>query len=124
MDLTVLTYSLYLIISIAVTIWTANKLFKNGRVFLVDVYKGNTVLADSVNSLLVVGFYLINMGYIVYTLKMYETINNARELMEMLSLKTGLIILILGAMHFFNVFVFMNLRSNSRKQQFIKPNAE
>ena len=67
--LTVALYLLYLAISVGVTIWVARVLHKNGRVFLVDAFKGNTQLADSVNSLLVVGFYLINIGYVALALR-------------------------------------------------------
>ncbi len=55
----VVTYVVYLLLSIALTVWVARTLFKNGRIFLVDVFHGNEALADSVNHLLVVGFYLI-----------------------------------------------------------------
>ena len=65
----VVTYAMYLILSIALTIWVARTLFKNGRIFLVDVFRGNEAIADSVNQLLVVGFYLINLGYISLMLK-------------------------------------------------------
>jgi hypothetical protein len=55
-------YLSYLAISIGLTIWVARTLHKNGRVFLVEAFHGNEELADSVNHLLVVGFYLINGG--------------------------------------------------------------
>ena len=62
-------YFSYLAISIALTVWVARTLHKNGRIFLVDAFHGNTQLADAVNHLLVVGFYLINVGYITLALK-------------------------------------------------------
>jgi len=84
-------------------------------VFLVDIFHGNEELADSVNRLLVVGFYLINIGYAVYTLQIFEMINSAQIVIEVLSLKIGAIILILGGMHFFNLFVFFRLRSKAKE---------
>src|SRR5919108_1776308 len=102
MDLVVVTYVLYLAISIGLTVWVAQTLFKNGRVFLVDVFHGNEALADSVNHLLVVGFYLINLGYVSLTLKLGYNIESARESIEALSTKVGLVLLVLGGMHFFN----------------------
>ena len=59
-----ISYAVYLAISLGVTIWVAKTLHRNGRVFLVDAFRGNAELADSVNHLLVVGFYLINVGYV------------------------------------------------------------
>ena len=65
-------YVAYLFISIALTVWVARTLVKNGRVFLVDSFLGNESLADSVNHLLAVGFYLINVGYVALALKYGE----------------------------------------------------
>src|SRR5437764_7958013 len=106
----VLTYIVYLTISIALTIWVAQTLFKNGRVFLVDVFHGNDALADSVNHLLVVGFYLINLGYVSLALKLGYNIDTAQQGIEALSWKIGLVLVVLGGMHFFNLFIFSRIR--------------
>jgi hypothetical protein len=113
MNYIIITYSFYLVITIALTIWVARTLFKNGKVFLIDIFHGNKELADSVNNLLLVGFYLINIGYAVYTLQVTNSIANVQEVIEQLSLKIGLIILILGAMHFFNLYIFFTLRKKA-----------
>src|SRR3954469_2378327 len=81
------TYLLYLAISVALTVWVARTLHKNGRIFLVDSFLGNEGLADSVNHLLVVGFYLINIGYVTLALKYGVDADNARGLLETLSTK-------------------------------------
>lgn len=114
MNYVILTYALYLPLTIALTVCVAKTLFTNGRVFLVDIFHGNEELADSVNRLLVVGFYLINIGYAVYTLQIFGSIDSAQIVIEKLSLKIGSIILILGGMHFFNLFVFFRLRSKAK----------
>jgi len=115
----IITYSLYLIITFSVTIWVARTLFKNGKVFLIDIFHGNKELADSVNNLLVVGFYLINIGYAVFTLKLTNSIANTQEIIENLSFKIGLIILILGGMHFFNLYIFFTLRKRATLEKSI-----
>lgn len=122
MNQIIITYTLYLVISICLTIWVAKTLFKNGKVFLVDIFHGNTSLADSVNNLLLVGFYLINVGYAVYTLQITRNILNAREMIETLSFKIGLIILILGAMHFMNLYIFFTLRKRALTQNRLQTN--
>src|SRR5687767_669158 len=114
MTLEITTYMVYLAISIALTIWVAHTLHKNGRVFLVDVFHGNEALADSVNHLLVVGFYLINFGYVTLALKLGYEVNTAQEGIEALSWKVGLVLLVLGAMHFFNLIVFTRIRRHGR----------
>ncbi len=115
MNYVILTYTLYMPLTIGLTIWVARTLFTNGRVFLIDIFHGNELLADSVNKLLVVGFYLINIGYAVYTLQIFDKVGNAQEVIEKLSVKFGAIILILGGMHFFNLFVFFKLRRRAKE---------
>jgi len=115
MNYYILTYGIYLTISIALTIWVASVLFKNGRIFLVDIFHGNAELADSVNKLLVVGFYLINIGYMSLALKTYGTIDGMQVVVEVLSYKIGCIILILGGMHFLNLIIFFKLRSRAQQ---------
>lgn len=115
MNYVILSYALYMPITVVLTIWVAKTLFTNGRVFLVDIFHGNELLADSVNKLLVVGFYLVNIGYAVYTLQIFGMIENVQEVIERLSVKIGAIILILGGMHFFNLFVFFKLRKRAKE---------
>ncbi len=107
------TYGAYLLISVCLTIWVARTLHKNGRIFLVDSFLGNEALADSVNHLLVVGFYLINIGYVTLALKYGAVADDAREAVETLSTKIGTVLLVLGAMHFFNLFVFSRMRKRA-----------
>jgi hypothetical protein len=110
----VLTYAAYLLISIALTVWVAHTLFKNGRVFLVDVFAGNEGLADSVNHLLVVGFYLVNFGYVSLALRIGYDVVSLRDGIEALSWKVGLVLVVLGAMHFTNLYVFSRIRRRPR----------
>ena len=110
MNYVVGTYSLYLLISVALTVWVARTLHKNGRLFLVDAFHGNEGLADSINHLLVVGFYLMNIGYVSLALKYGDKPTDLQQLLEALSTKVGLVLLILGGMHFFNLYVFSKMR--------------
>jgi hypothetical protein len=121
MSYILISYSLYLILTLALTIWVARTLFSNGKVFLLDIFHGNKELATAVNNLLLVGFYLINIGYAVYTLTIKEDILNARTLVEGLSIKVGAIILILGGMHFLNMLVFYKLRKRALLEKKYEP---
>lgn len=113
MDNIIILYVVYLIATITLTIWVAHTLFTNGQIFLVDIFHGNKELAGAVNNLLWVGFYLVNIGYAVYILKTYDAVTTAREVIEVLSIKLGAIILILGGMHFMNMFIFFRLRKRA-----------
>ncbi len=110
----VATYLVYLLISINLTIWVARTLHKRGAIFLQDAFHGSAELAASVNHLLVVGFYLINIGFVSLALKSNAHIVTLREAIEMLSNKVGWVLLILGGMHFFNLFVLSLIRSRGR----------
>jgi len=114
-------YGLYLALSIALTIWVARTLFHNGRVFLLDVFQANEQLADSVNHLLVVGFYLVNLGYVSLMMKTSDSIVGARAGMEMLADKMGLVLLVLGGMHFFNLFLFTKIRRSAINEKVRRP---
>lgn len=113
MTLHVWTYLVYLGLSIAATIWVARTLHLNGRVFLIDCFHGNKELADSVNHLLVVGFYLINVGFVSLALRFGVSAGNTKEALESLSTKMGLVLLVLGFMHFFNLAVFTTCRKRA-----------
>ena len=121
MNTITVTYLTYLAISISLTVWVAQTLHKNGRVFLIDVFQGNESLADSVNHLLVVGFYLINLGYVSLALKLGYNIESASEGIEALSWKVGMVLIVLGGMHFFNLFIFSRIRSRSYTQHIPPP---
>lgn len=110
------SYMVYILISVAVTVWVARTLHKNGRVFLIDAFGGNAELASSVNHLLVVGFYLINLGYVARALTTDRTVETLRQAIEMVSDKLGVILLVLGGMHFFNVYVFNRFRQRGRHE--------
>lgn len=115
------TYLTYLTISIALTIWVARTLFKNGRIFLVDSFVGNEPLADSINHLLVVGFYLVNLGCVSLALKSPVRPDDLQGVLELLSSKIGWVMLILGGMHFFNLYVFSKMRKRALVQNGLPP---
>ena len=106
----VTSYMIYLVLSVGATIWVARTLHRHGRVFLVDSFLGNEPLADSVNHLLVVGFYLVNVGYISLALKYGGKPGQAAEAIEYLSTKMGVVLLVLGMMHFVNIRIFSSMR--------------
>jgi hypothetical protein len=118
---TVWMYLAYLLVSLGLTIWVARTLHKNGRIFLVDSFLGNEPLADSVNHLLVVGFYLVNIGFVTLALKYGDKATNAQTALEILSSKVGLVLVVLGVMHFFNLFVFSGMRRRGLQQKSVPP---
>lgn len=112
----VVCYVTYLVISLTATIWVARTLRHNGRTFLIDAFHGNSQLADSVNHLLVAGFYLINVGYVTVALRTTAQVANARTAIELVCDKLGLVLIVLGTMHFLNLYVFSRLRRRGQAE--------
>lgn len=110
MDSTVATYVVYLLISCSLTVWVGWTLSRNGRRFLSDVFGGDERLADAVNRLLVVGFYLLNLGFVTLFLRVDDEIAGVRGSFETLSVKVGIVLLVLGGIHLGNVYVFTRIR--------------
>lgn len=113
----VAAYLLYLLVSITLTVWVARTLQRNGAQFLHDAFLGKERLADSVNHLLVVGFYLMNIGYVALSLKEYQTIWTVQEVIELVCGKVGKVMVVLGMMHFFNLYLFNRIRRSGQVRQ-------
>ena len=110
MDRIVIAYALYLLISIPLTVLVARTLSKHGRTFLTEVFTESPGLANAVNQLLVVGFYLVSLGFVTLFLTSDSSVVSARDVFEMLSVKIGTVALVLGVMHLLNVLVFNGIR--------------
>jgi len=111
-------YVVYAVVSLGLTVWLARTLGKNGQVFLAEVFADRPELGVAVNRLLVVGFYLVNLGYACLMLS-GGTASGIREAIETLSTKLGWLLLSLAVMHFANLLVFHRIRR--RAQQRVMP---
>lgn len=110
MDLMILNHVTYLCLAAAITVVTGNVLHKHGRPFLVDVFRGDGRLADAVNHLLLVGFYLMNLGIAAWGVKCGGNATTVRESLELNTHRIGVMLLILGVMHCINVVVLCSIR--------------
>ena len=115
MDLRLIDYVLYLVASVLLTVWVGNTLFKNGRPFLVSVFQ-EAGLADSVNRLLVVGFYLVNLGAAALLINAGGAPATIGDMIQETITRIGVVLLVLGAMHFFNMLVFHIIRRPLRQR--------
>ena len=117
MNIVMITYIVYILLSLVITVWVAQTLFRNGRIFVIDAFGGNETMADAVNHLLLVGFYLINIGFVSMYLSYGVKPTTTVDAMEYISIKIGVVLLVLGAMHFFNIFNFAKMRGKNRRKQ-------
>lgn len=120
MNLVAITYIIYIVLSVSITVWVAQNLFKNGRLFLIDAFGGDDEMARAVNHLLLVGFYLINIGFVAMYLRLGAKPETTVEAIEYVSAKVGVVLLVLGGMHFFNMFNFSKIRSKGRRKETVE----
>ena len=120
----IIGYIIYLPIVISLTIYISKMLFKNGRLFMIDIFKGKEDIALATNKLFEIGFYLINIGFALFIMKIFyysKVEMSYRTLMEILSMKIGGFTIYLGIMLFLNLFLFFRGRRKSR--QSVRPNS-
>lgn len=121
MDWISASYLTYLAITVPLTVWVARTLSSNGEVFLRDVFEDNPELAGAINTLLVVGFYLLNVGIVLLYLRTGEVVADLPGLVEVVSLKVGVVMVVLGLVHFTNVYVFNAIRRRVRMESLRTP---
>ena len=107
-QMVVIGYAVYLPVAIFLTYVVAKTLFKNGKVFMLDIFRGREEIANSTNKLFQMGFYLLNIGFALLILKIsYYTFDiSAKTLIEILSAKLGGFSIYLGIMLFLNLYMF------------------
>ena len=104
------TYLLYLAISVSLTVGAGLVLSRSGRVFLRDVFGGDQALAEAVSRLLVAGFYLLTLGFVVLAMRPSGQITSVPQAAGVLSVKIGEVLLVLGALHLMNFAIFRRIR--------------
>ncbi|MGA2588983.1 MAG: hypothetical protein ABSH32_03635 [Bryobacteraceae bacterium] len=113
----VVCYAVYLAISLAVTVWVARSLHRNSRVFLVEAFPGNAELANSLNRLLVLAFCLVNIGFVTLPLRITGSLNSVREATDLVCDNIGHVLLVLGLVHFLNLYVLSRFGRRGRERQ-------
>lgn len=109
-------YLIYLPIVILLTWYVAHTLFRNSKVFMLDIFSGKVDIADSTNRLFETGFYLLNLGFALKIMEVASEIFDSRTLLEILSTKIGGFSIYLGIMLFFNLYLFFRGRRIARQR--------
>lgn len=117
MNHTFIAYLIYLAVTVPLVVYVARTLSRHGAIFLREVFHGNDALASAVNHLLVVGFYLLNLGYVSLFLRSDRTVRGGEQVLELVSRKVGTVAIVLGVMHLINVWIFNTLRKNAMFEQ-------
>lgn len=115
MNMTIANYLVYLVVTIPLTVWVGRALYRHGATFLVDVFRGDEKVATAVNQLLVIGFYLLNLGYVAVFMK-GDAVTDGTDLIENVVRKIGAVAIVLGVVHLFNLWVFNALREKALRR--------
>jgi len=110
-------YSIYLPVALFLTYYVSKTLFKNGKIFMLDIFKGREEIAEATNKLFETGFYLLNIGFALMILEIQLHRDSYQELIENLSYKIGGFSIYLGIMLFFNLYFFFRGKRKAKEAQ-------
>ena len=110
-------YSIYLPVALLLTYYVSKTLFKNGKIFMLDIFKGREEIAEATNKLFETGFYLLNIGFALMILQLQLSRDSYQELIENLSYKIGGFSIYLGVMLFFNLYFFFRGKRKAKEAQ-------
>ena len=113
---TIAAYFIYLPVTLFLTALVAHTLFKNGLIFMRDIFFGREDIARATNSLFKIGFYLLNIGYALFILRIYNSLDGMQDTIEVLSAKIGGFSIYLGIMLFFNLYLFFRGKRVARQK--------
>lgn len=114
MNYNILSYAIFGCISFYVVYYVGKLFHKNGRLFIIRLFKGNETITDTTNNLLLLAYYLFNIGYSIFQLSFWEKVNGMYAVISTISQKTGLLILILAVTHYFNMGIIFFLSKKNK----------
>ncbi len=110
-------YAIYLPIALFLTYYVSKTLFKNSKIYMLDIFKGREEIANATNKLFETGFYLLNLGFALMILEMNMYDNSYQVLIEKLSYKIGGFSIYLGLMLFLNLYFFFRGKRKASQAQ-------
>lgn len=104
MNLNLWAYGIYLLITFVVVILVGRICYTNGNTFVLALVSEHEELCQRINRLLLLGYYLMNLGFVAISLVFWETIESIPHLIEILSMRIGFIVVSIALMHYFNLY--------------------
>lgn len=105
MNLNVIGYSIYLILTTTIILKVGSICYNNGNIFIKNLLRENIELSIQINKILLIGYYLLNIGYSAVTIITWNKIETNVHLLEIISEKISTIILIIAIMHYTNIYL-------------------
>ena len=115
-------YAIYLPVALFLTFYVSRTLFKNSKVYMLDIFRGREEIANATNKLFETGFYLLNLGFALMILEMSIYRDSYQELIERLSYKIGGFTIYLGLMLFLNLYFFFRGKRKAKESQIQQEN--
>ena len=117
MNFNILGYTIYLFVTIFIIFKVGMVFYRNGYVFILSLFHGDTVFTNHVNKVLLLGYYLLNIGYAFLSIRMWSAIVTVQYLISELAFRIGGLMALLALMHYFNMLV-LYLLSHSKNKLF------
>jgi len=105
MNLNIIGYFIYLSITILIILKVGKICYENGNIFVSELIPNHADLCQKINQILLLGYYLLNIGYCAMNLISWEKILSINQLIEVIALKTAIIIFIISLMHYTNIII-------------------
>jgi hypothetical protein len=105
MNLNIIGYLIYLSLTGIIIIKVGRLCYDNGNIFVSQLIPNHEELCHQINKMLLIGYYLLNLGYCAMTIISWEKINTANQLIEIIATKSAIIILTIGFMHYINIIL-------------------
>lgn len=119
MNYNIVAYIIFLTLMIFIIVYVGRYFYSNGRIFIIALFNGNVALANHINKLLLIAYYLFNIGYAFVKLRQWEKISNSELLFSSLASNIGVLLFILAVTHYFNMLVIYRL---SKSKSILSPN--
>ncbi len=113
-----IAYILYLIATWLITVHVGWNLYKNGRIYILNLLHGDEALTDAINRILLTGYYLLNLGYATLMITQWQTIETLATVISSICGMVGNILLLLAAIHFINMTVIFWLSKKKQTSSF------
>ena len=105
MTLNIIGYLIYLGITAIIIIKVGKICYTNGSIYVAQLIPHHKELCLKINQVLLVAYYLFNLGYCAITLIQWKLITKYSELIEVICTKTAIILFLLATLHYLNILI-------------------
>ncbi|SHM22471.1 hypothetical protein [Flavobacterium chilense] len=105
MNFNIIGYFIYLGITIFIILKVGKICYKNGNIYVADLIPNHADICQKINQVLLLAYYLLNIGYCAMTLISWQKIVSFSQLIETIGIKTSIIVFIISILHYLNIFI-------------------